>query len=107
MSAVIHHLVRRDDWHRGEDPYRPPSLEHEGYIHFSTTEQVPVTSQRYYAGTEVLLLVTVAVEAVAENLRWENLAGTGTFPHLYAPLRRDAVVDVRPYRPGDPVTGPA
>lgn len=103
MTQVIHHLVRRAEWERGDDPYSPASLATEGFIHFSASEQVPATSLRYYAGADDLLLVTVPVDAVAPDLRWEDMAGTGTYPHLYAPLLRDAVVEVRPYIAGDAV----
>ena len=101
---VIHHLVPSSDWPGEPRPtYEPPGFAAEGFIHFSTTEQVPVTSLRHYAQVSDLLLVTVDVEALEADLRWEDLSGTGLFPHLYGALNIDAVRSVGPYRSGDAV----
>ncbi len=103
--ASVHHLVRSIEWNDAvTTAYSPLSLIEEGYIHFSTSEQVPETSQRYYKGVPDLLLVTVDVTRLTAELRWEDLAGHGEFPHLYGPLNLDAVTDVRPYRVGAPVS---
>ena len=104
---VIHHLVPSSDWPGEPSPtYEPPGFAAEGFIHFSTTEQVPATSLRHYAQVADLLLVTVAVEALDADLRWEDLSGTGVFPHLYGALNIDAVRSVVPYRAGEAVPIP-
>lgn len=100
-ADVIHHLVPAGAWNVTDDPYAPSSLVTEGFIHFSTADQLTATAQRYYRDVADLLVVTVAVEALAHALRWENLAGTGVFPHLYGPLNIGAVLRVRPYRAAD------
>lgn len=97
----IHHLVRAAEWADVGDHYRPASLGDEGFIHFSTTEQIPDTSRRYYAGVTDLLVVTVDATVLEDELRWEDLHGTGVYPHLYGPLPTDAVVAIQPYSPGD------
>ncbi len=94
----VHHLVRAIDWSDGTGTkYSPPSLSEEGFIHFSTSEQVPQTVERYYRNVDDLLVVTVDVDKLAAELRWEDLAGHGEFPHLYGALNMDAVTDVRRY----------
>ncbi|MFV2039028.1 MAG: DUF952 domain-containing protein [Acidimicrobiales bacterium] len=105
MSEIVYHLVGAAEWAVVEAAalYRPASLEVEGFIHFSTAEQVPGTSLRYYSDARDLLLVGVAVERLGRELRWEDLVGTGEFPHLYGPLPLRAVVSVVPYTPGDSV----
>lgn len=58
----------------------------DGYIHFSTAEQVAETAAKHFAGQEDLLLVAVDPHRLGENLRWEPSRGGALFPHLYAPL---------------------
>ena len=68
----------------------------DGYIHFSTDAQAPETAARHFARQGDLVLVAVAAEALGDSLRWEPSRGGDLFPHLYGPLRVDAVRWVRP-----------
>jgi uncharacterized protein (DUF952 family) len=68
----------------------------DGYIHFSTAAQAPQTAARHFAGQGELVLVAIAAEALGDSLRWEPSRGGDLFPHLYGPLRLDAVRWVRP-----------
>ncbi|HKH97233.1 MAG TPA: DUF952 domain-containing protein [Beijerinckiaceae bacterium] len=68
----------------------------DGYIHFSTAAQAPETAARHFAGQGELVLVAVAAEALGDSLRWEPSRGGDLFPHLYGPLRLDAVRWVQP-----------
>jgi len=68
----------------------------DGYIHFSTAEQVRETARRHFAGQDDLLLVAVAVDSLGEALRYEPSRGGDLFPHLYAPLPLSAVRWVKP-----------
>ena len=58
----------------------------DGYIHFSTAEQVIETAQRHFLGRENLLLLAVDDAALGADLKWEPSRGGQLFPHLYAPL---------------------
>ena len=72
----------------------------DGYIHFSTAAQARETAARHFAGQGDLVLVAIAAEALGDSLRWEPSRGGDLFPHLYGPLRLDAVRWVRPLPPG-------
>lgn len=63
----------------------------DGYIHFSTAEQVRETASRHFASQKDLLLVAVEADALGPALRWEPSRGNALFPHLYGPLPLDAV----------------
>ena len=63
----------------------------DGFIHFSTAEQVRETAARHFAGQSDLLLVAVAAAPLGDALRWEPSRGGALFPHLYAPLPLRAV----------------
>ena len=64
----------------------------DGYMHFSTAEQVPETAARHFLGRPDLLLAAVDIDKLGEALRWEPSRGGALFPHLYAALPLDQVV---------------
>lgn len=124
---MICHLVGRAEWGTGADSYRPASLASEGFIHFSTPDQVVATADRYYPGRTDLLLVVVDPDRLSAPLRWEAPAAASAeasptvvpavtaspaappaaapaageaFPHLYGPFATAAVVTVLPFPPG-------
>jgi uncharacterized protein (DUF952 family) len=66
----------------------------DGFIHFSTAEQVAETAARHYAGRDGLLLLGVSVAALGEALHWEPSRGGALFPHLYGALPASAVTSV-------------
>ena len=66
----------------------------DGYIHFSTAEQLDETLAKHFAGQRDLLLIAVEAEALGDALRWEVSRGGALFPHLYAPLPVAAAVRV-------------
>lgn len=68
----------------------------DGYIHFSTAEQVAETAQRHFAGERDLLLIAVDPEALGAALRFEPSRGGALFPHLYGALPLSAVRRVDP-----------
>ncbi len=68
----------------------------DGYIHFSTAEQVPETAAKHFAGQGDLLLIAIEAEALGEALKWEPSRGGALFPHLYRPLEIGEAQWVRP-----------
>lgn len=58
----------------------------DGFIHFSTAEQVRETAARHFAGVADLVLVAVDADVLGTALEWEPARGGTLFPHLYAPL---------------------
>jgi uncharacterized protein (DUF952 family) len=63
----------------------------DGYIHFSTAQQVRETAAKHFAGQADLVLVAVDSEALGPALKWEPSRGGALFPHLYGALSLDAV----------------
>jgi uncharacterized protein (DUF952 family) len=64
----------------------------DGFIHFSTREQLRETADKHFHGQIDLMLVTVDAEALGETLVYEVSRGGALFPHLYAPLEFSAVL---------------
>jgi uncharacterized protein (DUF952 family) len=91
----IYHIAERALWEaaRGGGEYRPPSLEREGYVHFSRREQVRGTLDRFYRDRDDLIVLEVDPARLGPPLVDEAAGdGAGVFPHLYGPLEVAAVV---------------
>ena len=59
----------------------------DGYIHFSTAQQVAETARLHFAGRIDLVLFAVDVEVVQDRLKWEASRGGQLFPHVYGVIR--------------------
>ena len=58
----------------------------DGFIHFSTAEQVAETAAKHFRNQADLVLVAIDATALGADLKWEPSRGGALFPHLYAPL---------------------
>lgn len=68
----------------------------DGYIHFSTSEQVAETAAKYFAEVSRLVLVAVEADPLGDDLKWEPSRGGALFPHLYRDLTLDDVAWDKP-----------
>ncbi len=68
----------------------------DGFLHFSTANQLPKTAAKHFAGREDLMLVEIDPVPLGSALRWEASRGGDLFPHLYDVLSIDAVRNVQP-----------
>ena len=66
----------------------------DGFIHFSTPQQVAETARRHFSGQVGLFLVAVDADALDDSLRWEPSRNDELFPHLYGELDLGAVTAV-------------
>jgi len=96
-EVPIYHICRRDEWEAAArtGAYRGSSQDAaDGFIHFSTGDQVREGAAKHRAGQGGLVLVAVDPRRLGEALRWEPSRGGRLFPHLYGALPREAVVRV-------------
>lgn len=92
--AKIYKVLGADAWAQARADGRfagSPDDLRDGYIHFSTRDQLAATLAKYFAGRSDLILAAVEPSRLSDALRWEPARGGALFPHLYAPL---AVADV-------------
>ena len=68
----------------------------DGYIHFSTAEQVQETAQLHFYGQQNLMLVSVRHEKMGAALKWEASRGGKLFPHFYGVLNMNDVLWAKP-----------
>jgi uncharacterized protein (DUF952 family) len=100
----IYHLATASDWDRAqqEGEYttstRGVTLEQEGFIHASRADQWEGVRDRYYADVDELLLLEIDTDLL--DVAWVEEPPAPdveeTYPHIYGPLKPDAVVGVTP-----------
>ena len=96
-AAPIYHICPREDWEaaKAAGHYEgSPQDRADGFIHFSTAEQVEDSAAKHRAGQPGLVLLAVDPEALGDSLRWEAARGGALFPHLYGVLPLAALRDV-------------
>jgi uncharacterized protein (DUF952 family) len=98
MADIIYKICPEALWREAENAGRfdgaPIDLA-DGYIHFSTAQQVRETAAKHFAGQTDLLLVAVDAEPLGDALKWEVSRGGALFPHLYAELPASAALWVK------------
>lgn len=96
---LIYKIFTAGEWaaleRDGETRGAPVDLA-DGYIHFSAADQAAETAAKHFSGRGDLVLAAVDADRLGPALRWEPSRGGALFPHLYAPLRRGAVVRAAP-----------
>lgn len=94
---MIYKIIHAAEWAAASGSYAGSEKDRaDGFIHFSTAEQIPGTLARYYAGASDLMLVAVDEAALGVALKYEPSRDGALFPHLYAPLPLSAVIWARP-----------
>ena len=95
---LIFKIVARAEWMASSGDYDGSAHDKaDGFLHFSTAEQLAQTLQLYYADADDLILVAVTAEACGDALKWERSESRDQdFPHLYGPLTCDAMKWSRP-----------
>jgi len=93
-SMLIYKIFRPAEWQTlqndGTTQGAPIDIA-DGYIHFSTSEQVRETAEKHFANAGDLVLLTCDTKTLGEQLIWEPSRGGALFPHLYRALTLDDV----------------
>lgn len=97
--GVIYHLVQ-DGYLQSQPPdrpYTPAGFAREGFIHCTRGEdQLIVVANRYYRSeTDVLRVLVIDEAAVDPEIKYEPGGDGVLYPHIYGPLNRSAIVQVR------------
>lgn len=101
MSTILH-IAHSTAWQRAQvlGVYRDDALETEGFIHCSLPAQVIPVADVLYKGRTGLVLLCIDEKKVTTEVRYEDCYETGqTFPHIYGPLKLDAVSNVVDFLP--------
>jgi uncharacterized protein (DUF952 family) len=96
-DRMIYKIVSKSEWGSAEAAgvFSGSAVDLEdGYIHFSSRDQVVETAAKHFAGQEDLLLVSVSEDKLGDSVRWEESRGGQLFPHLYGDLMTTVVDEV-------------
>lgn len=97
--SLIFHMARKREWDAAETAgvYAGAAEDRvDGFIHFSTAEQVRESAAKHRAGEADLILLACEPEALGDALKWEPARGGDLFPHLYGDVPLTAVVWAQP-----------
>lgn len=87
--TTIYHMAATADWAAalasGHYAGSADDLR-DGFIHFSTAEQVKESAAKHRRGRTDLKLLFVPAEELGPLLKWEAARGGQLFPHLYGML---------------------
>jgi uncharacterized protein (DUF952 family) len=100
MKELIYHITTHTAWDTAKikGVYHDVSLDHEGFIHCSYSEQLARTANRYFAGQNNLLILGINRSQIGCDVVDEDLYGANElFPHVYGPIPTHAVFDVIPW----------
>lgn len=101
-EAAIYHVATAEDWAAAEQAglYRGgPGARADGFLHFSTAEQIVESAARHWPGREGVLLA-VDASRLGASLKWEISRGGKLFPHVHGADPLDAVRSARALRLG-------
>ena len=88
-------VCEEDDWEstKNEDLFLGSKADRrDGFIHFSTSEQLEETLEKYFKSKSPLYLLEVKTDEL--ELVWEISRNNQLFPHLYGPLPLNMVSQV-------------
>jgi len=95
--AYIYHILDCNDWETAKknNTYHPVSLENEGFIHCSRTDQLQKVANSFYKGQTNLIIIRIEEDKVGPKVVHEPpleapMSGV-LFPHIYGDLNIDSV----------------
>jgi uncharacterized protein (DUF952 family) len=99
MTRMIYHMCPAETWQAAARAgiYRGTADDlRDGFIHFSTADQIAESARRHRAGQSGLMLISVESTRLGDRVKWEKSRGGDLFPHLYGALDPAEVTSVRP-----------
>jgi uncharacterized protein (DUF952 family) len=92
----IYHLVPRSQWEKAPaGPFEAESLKTEGFIHCSNGDQVARVANLFFAGEADLVVLGIDADSLGTLLRDEDIGTGEPFPHVYGPIERSAILEVK------------
>jgi uncharacterized protein (DUF952 family) len=96
---TIYKILSAEEWHAAEHAgvFSGSAVDlRDGFIHFSTAEQMIETAQKHFSGQRDLVLLSIDAATLGDRLKWEPSRGGAVFPHLYGAMELGAVLQVAP-----------
>ncbi len=99
---IIYHITTQKQWEQDKlsGVYQGDTLDSDGFIHCSTTQQVINIANTIFADQKKLVLLSIDLNKVQAKIRWEGTENKEKFPHIYGNLNLDAVTQVQELKAG-------
>lgn len=99
---MLLHIAHGGDWARAQVDgyYRTGSLGEQGFIHCSYPHQMIKVANIVYRGQRSLVLLHIDPDRLDSRVVEEDGGGGELYPHVYGPIKVDAVVRVERLEPG-------
>lgn len=93
---MVYHIIKKEYWVKFEnsESYFPEEYKNEGFIHFSTKNQVAGVLKRYFKNEDELILLSINEDLLSAELKFEKASNGELFPHLYGHLNLNAVTTI-------------
>ena len=93
---MVYHIIKKEYWKKFEnsDRYFPAEYQKEGFIHFSSKNQIAGVLSRYFTVEDELILLTINEDLLSAELKFEKASNGELFPHLYGHLNLNAVISI-------------
>jgi uncharacterized protein (DUF952 family) len=101
---LIYHLAPAERWRSwpAAQPYLPAEYEADGFVHCTAGDELmlAVANRFYHATPGDFVLLVINPARLTAALKWEPSADglAPLFPHIYGPIDRAAVLEVRAVR---------
>jgi len=95
-ATRIYHFADPDEWRAAQAAthYAPASFASEGFIHLATEAQLAGVIERHLRGRGPRVRLMLDPQKCGSALLWEWSDASGdVYPHLTAPITRDAVLE--------------
>ena len=95
LMSKVFKICEKEEWEsiKNNDFFEGSKIDQiDGFIHFSTSEQVKETLEKYFKSKNQLYLLEVNTDNL--GLVWEVSRNNQLFPHLYEPLPLSAITRI-------------
>lgn len=96
---MIYKIFRISEWDelvaKGETQGAPIDIQ-DGFVHFSTKDQVEETAAKHFASSTDLVLAALDANSLGPDLKWEKSRNDDDFPHLYRLLKHNDIIWMKP-----------
>lgn len=98
---MILHICKKSVWDQAQaaGEYRGDTLESEGFIHCSTSDQIIEVADSLFKGVQDLLLLVIDESKVVSAIKFEDSGNGNLYPHIYGPLNLDAITKTMAFPP--------
>ena len=101
---MIYHVVTPEIYEavKGDDEYKTPTMEWEGFIHCLRKDQLLKVANDNYLGAKKIILLCIDETKLTSQIVEEDLYGMNeSFFHIYGPVNKEAITRVIEWVPGE------